>query len=149
MNFGVQGKSYVIKNGRPLYTDEIMNNPKLGPKEALGKYVPILGAFVQSREYSLQISFLLPQQKEASKNWSKVTNEIALPPITLFLTPEESNRLANIMNTVNTFYDEMFLKMMTGKYNNYDSFVKTLKRMKIDEAIKIYQNAYNRYMQRK
>lgn len=45
MNFGVQGKSYVIKNGRPLYTDEIMNNPKLGPKEALGKYVPILGAF--------------------------------------------------------------------------------------------------------
>jgi len=72
-----------------------------------------------------------------------------LPPITLFLTPEESNRLANIMNTVNTFYDEMFLKMMTGKYNNYDSFVKTLKRMKIDEAIKIYQNAYNRYMQRK
>ncbi|WP_271629211.1 extracellular solute-binding protein [Caldicellulosiruptor sp. DIB 104C] len=149
MNFGVQGKSYVIKNGRPLYTDEIMNNPKLGPKEALGKYVPILGAFVQSREYSLQISFLLPQQKEASKNWSKVTNEIALPPITLFLTPEESNRLANIMNTVNTFYDEMFLKMMTDKYNNYNSFVKTLKRMKIDEAIRIYQNAYNRYMQRK
>lgn len=53
------------------------------------------------------------------------------------------------MNTINTYYDEMFLKMMTGKYNNYDAFVKTLKKMKIEEAIKIYQNAYNRYMQRK
>lgn len=150
MNFGVQGKSYVIKNGKPVYTDEILKNPRgLGSKEALGKYGRILGPFVQSREYSLQISFMLPQQKEASKNWSKVTNEIALPPLSLFFTPDESSRLANIMNTVNTFYDEMFLKMMTGKYNNYDAFVKTLKRMKIDEAIKIYQNAYNRYMQRK
>jgi len=146
MNFGVEGKSYVYKGGKYLYTDEILNNPKLGPKEALAKYVPILGAYVQSREYSLQISFMLPQQKEASKNWSKVTNEIALPPLSLFFTPDESSKLANIMNAVNTFYDEMFLKMMTGKYSNYDAFVKTLKRMKIDEAIKIYQNAYDRYI---
>ncbi|ACM61447.1 putative aldouronate transport system substrate-binding protein [Caldicellulosiruptor bescii] len=149
-NFGVKGKSYMIKNGRPIYTDEILYNPQgLGPKQALAKYALIYGPFVQSREYTLQINLQLPQQKEASKNWGMVKNDIALGPVSLFLTPEETKEIANIMNTINTYYDEMFLKMMTGKYNNYDAFVKTLKKMKIEEAIKIYQNAYNRYMQRK
>ena len=148
-NFGVEGKSYTMKNGKPVYTNEILNNPQgLGAKEALAKYGLILGPFVQSREYSLQISFQLPQQKEASAVWGNVQNKKVLPQLTLFFTPEESKRLADIMNTVNTYYDEMFLKMMTGKVTNFDSFVKTLKRMKIDEAIKIYQSAYDRYLKK-
>jgi putative aldouronate transport system substrate-binding protein len=78
---------------------------------------------------------------------NNVKNDRILPPLSF--TDDESKRLANIMNTVNTYYDEMFLRLMTGKATNVDAFVKTLKQMKIDEAIKIYQQAYDRWKKRK
>lgn len=150
-NFGIEGKSYVVKNGKPVFTDEILKNPQgLDPSTALARYAlsSTGGPFVQAKEVALQVSMLLPQQKVAVKNWSYVKNDKVLPP-SLTFTPEESSKIANIMNTINTYYDEMFLKMMTGKVTNIDSFVKNLKKMGIDEAVKIYQNAYDRFKKRK
>ncbi|AZT91287.1 extracellular solute-binding protein [Caldicellulosiruptor changbaiensis] len=149
-NYGVEGKSYVVKNGKVYYTDEILKNPKgLSAAEALAKYAraSISGPFAQADEYYYQIQMMYPQQKEAVEKWGQVKNDRVLPPLSF--TDDESKRLANIMNTVNTYYDEMFLKLMTGKSTNVDAFVKTLKRMNIDQAIKIYQAAYERYKKRK
>lgn len=150
-NYGVLGKSYIKKDGKVYYTDEILKNPQgLSAAEALAKYAraSISGPFAQADEYYLQIQMMYPQQKEAvMEKWSYVKNDRLLPPLSF--TDDESKRLANIMNTVNTYYDEMFLRLMTGKATNVDAFVKTLKQMKIDEAIKIYQQAYDRWKKRK
>lgn len=67
----------------------------------------------------------------------------------LSFTSDEAKKLADIMNVVNTYYDEMFVRLMTGKLNDVEQLRKGLKRMRIDEAIKIYQQAYNRYISRK
>jgi putative aldouronate transport system substrate-binding protein len=147
-NFGIEGKTYVIKNGKPVYTDEIIKNPQgLDPYTALAKYGRACydGPFVQSEGYAKQL-LVWPQQWEAVQNWSKSSNKNRLPPVTL--TPEESQKVANIMNNVNTYYNEMFSKMWLGKSNDFNGFVKTLQRMRIEEAIKIYQQAYNRYLKR-
>lgn len=149
-NFGIEGKTYVIKDGRPVYTDEILKNPQgLDPMTAMAKYgrSPISGPFVQARDYAIQLIMAWPQQRDAVNIWSLCKNEIVLPPLSF--TDEESKHIANIMNTVNTYYDEMFLRFITGKTTNVDAFVKTLKQMKIDEAIKIYQTAYDRFKKRK
>ncbi|ADQ05924.1 extracellular solute-binding protein family 1 [Caldicellulosiruptor hydrothermalis 108] len=147
-NFGIKGKSYVIKNGKPMYTDEILNNPKLSILEALSKYARAgwVGPFPQSEDYVVQI-LPFPQQREALKILSQPSNSKILPPVTL--TVEESKKVANILNAINTYYDEMFVRMITGKFTNIDSFQKTLKRMGIDEVLKVYQDAYNRYIKRK
>lgn len=71
-----------------------------------------------------------------------------LLPILSF-TSDEAKKLADIMNVINTYYDEMFVRLMTGKLNDVEQLRKGLKRMRIDEAIKIYQQAYNRYINRK
>lgn len=147
-NFGIEGKSYVMKNGKPTYTDEILNNPKLSILEALSKYARsgTAGPFVQSKDYVIQI-LPFPQQQDALKKFSVPSNSKVLPPVTL--TIEESKKVANILNGIETYYDEMFVRMITGKFTNIDAFQKTLKRMGIDEVLKVYQAAYNRYIKRK
>lgn len=149
-NFGVEGKSYIMKNGKPYYTDEILKHPKLDAATSLARYAcaSISGPFVQTKEWVLQVNTMWPQQKEALANWSLAKNDKILPPFISY-TEAESKRIASIMNNVNTYYSEIFLKMMTGKFTNIDSFVKTLKKMQIDEAIKINQAAYERYLKRK
>jgi len=148
LNFGVLGKSYVINNGTPTYTDEIMNNPQLDRPSALARYAcaSFGGPFIQSKENALQIGLGLPQQKEASTNWRYASNKKLLP--ILSFTSFEAKRLADIMDVVNTYYDEYFMKLLTSKTTDLDQFRKTLKKMRIDEAIKIYQQAYNRYINR-
>jgi putative aldouronate transport system substrate-binding protein len=148
-NFGVEGRSYVMKNGIPTYTEAILNHPKLSAMEAIAQYgrVSWSGPFVQSKYYVNQMVAMLPQQKDALKEWTKPDNSKLLPPITF--TPDEAAKISNIMNTVNTYYNEMFVKLLTGKSNDMNGFVNTLKRMRIDEALKIYQTAYERFMKKK
>jgi len=149
-NFGIQGKTYVMKDGKPVYTDEILKNPQgLDPMTAMARYgrSSISGPFVQAKDYAIQLTMAWPQQREAVSQWNQCKNDIVLPPLSF--TDDEAKKVSNIINTVNTYYDEMFLKMITGKVTNVDSFVKTLKSMGIHNAVKIYQTAYERYLKRK
>jgi len=52
------------------------------------------------------------------------------------------------MNKVNTYFSEMFSKLIAGQTNDFNGLVKTIQRMGIEEAIKIQQAAYNRYLKR-
>jgi putative aldouronate transport system substrate-binding protein len=87
-----------------------------------------------------------PQQYNAAQVWAKSSNKKRLPPLSFL--PDEVSRLANIMNRINTYYSEMFDKYVAGRVSNIDTLVNTIKKMGIDEAIKIYQQAYNRYLKR-
>jgi len=148
LNFGIEGKSYVMKNGKPVYTDAVTKDPKLSILEALSRYARagFNGPFVQSRDYVLQV-LPFPQQNDALIKWGIPSNNKMLPPVTL--TTDESKKVSNILSSINTYYDEMFARLLTGKVTNIDSFQRTLKRMGIDEVIKVYQNAYNRYIKKK
>lgn len=147
-NFGILGKTYKLnEKGEPQYTDEILKNPKLDPLSALARYgrASFSGPFVQSEYYSKQL-ITWPQQYNAAQVWAKSSNKKRLPPLSFL--PDEASRLANIMNRINTYYSEMFDKYVAGRVSNIDTLVNTIKKMGIDEAIKIYQQAYNRYLKR-
>ncbi|TCP23524.1 carbohydrate ABC transporter substrate-binding protein (CUT1 family) [Scopulibacillus darangshiensis] len=149
-NFGVEGKSYKMVDGKPKYTKKITDNPDgLPMQEALAKYVRVAwsGPFVQDKGYVEQY-YQLPEQKTALKNWSNAKNDILLPPITA--TPEESKQLSSIMNDINTYRETMVNKFVMGKepLSKFDSFVKTLKGMGIEKAVKMKQAALDRYNKR-
>ncbi|WP_040951633.1 extracellular solute-binding protein [Gorillibacterium massiliense] len=148
-NFGVEGKSYDLKDGYPTYTNEIMKNPEgLSFSNSVSKYaIPFGGPFVQDKRYQEQ-NASMPQQKAALNTWMNADNAGWLPPITL--TTDESSRFAAIMTDVKTYRDEMFDKFIMGvePIDNFDKYVKTIKGMGIDEAIQIQQAAYDRYMKR-
>jgi putative aldouronate transport system substrate-binding protein len=148
-NFGIEGVSYKMTNGQPIYTDVVMRDPQLPSAQAISRYARgnFNGPFVQDVRY-VQQYYELPEQKDALTQWTKPLNEKLLPPITV--TQDESKRFASLMADVNTRFDETFNKVWTGKatLDDWDSFVKALPGMGIAEATKIQQNALDRYNKR-
>ncbi len=149
-NFGVEGISYTMVDGYPRYTDVVMKNPDglpLGQAMARHFRSCFNGPFVQDRRYMEQYS-ALPEQQESLKVWTEPTNEKILPPITP--TQDESSRFATIMNDVNTRFQEMMVKVITGvePVESWDAVVSQLKQMGLDEATKIQQAALDRYNRR-
>ncbi|MEM8535441.1 MAG: extracellular solute-binding protein [Chloroflexota bacterium] len=149
-NFGVEGETYTMENGKPIYTDEIMNNPDDLPiAQALGKHVrsSFGGPFVQAKGYGEQY-FQLPQQQDGLEVWSTPSNERQLPPLTP--TAEEARRIGRIEGEINTRFDEIFSKILTGAepLETWDTFQQELQQLGIEEAIAIQQAALDRYNQR-
>ncbi len=149
-NFGIEGVSYTMVDGKPTFTPEVMKNPQgLPPAQAIAKYARSInnGPFVQDPGYIMQY-YELPEQKDALKVWMQPTNEKQMPPVTP--TQEESKKFATIMADINTRFDEVFNKVWSGALplDAWDTFVKDLKQMGIDDAIKIQQAALDRYNQR-
>lgn len=148
-NFGVEGQSYVIENGKPKFSDYIMNNPnKLTKTQALSSVTPGNGPYSYNQDAMKQLSDR-EQQNKAREAWAKADGKYVMPAITL--TAEEDTKYANIMNDIDTLYSEKFNKFIMGTepFENFDNFVKTIKGMNIDEAIKIQQAALDRFNSRK
>ena len=56
-NFGIEGESYEMVDGKPIYTDYVLNNPDgLTANQALSEYQLAVGngPFVQDKDYLLQ-----------------------------------------------------------------------------------------------
>ena len=150
-NFGIEGESYTLVDGKPQFTDAVLNDPEGIPViNALHKYgyansngVCLQGeeAFMAAATYSAQI--------DAFRVFGN-SDVIRIKPNGLSATVEESNTLARIVNDTKTYSDEMINKFIMGQesMDKYDAYVETLKNMKVEEAIAIQQAMYDRYLQR-
>jgi putative aldouronate transport system substrate-binding protein len=152
--FGTEGESYAMINGRPVYTDLVMNSPKgwsIG--QALSAYnrgVSGGGAIALDNGINPQY-YTLPEQKAALTAYNTPgASQYLLPPITP--TQEESRELASIMNDINTYSDEMMTKFILGTETlndaSWNNFVNTVRRMGIDRAVAIQNTALDRYKKR-
>lgn len=156
-NFGVEGVTYKVVNGYPRYTELIVNNPDgLSMSQALSKYVEVNWIASQDKRYFEQYQTVPIKDVtgtpawDAIQTWTKsLDSSRTLPPLTL--TQEESQQTAVKFNEINTYVQEMFFKFVLGtaKLAEYDSFVAQVKRMGLDDVVKAYQSALNRYNQRK
>lgn len=149
-NYGIEGESYTMENGKAVLKPELLNPPDgVSPQQALAKYIRATwGApFVLSDNFQLQY-LALPQQKEALTIWAKPTGERKMPLVTP--TQDESSEFASIMADINTYKDEMLIKFIMGvePIDHFDQYVKKIQGMGIDNAIQIQQSALERYNKR-
>ncbi|MBD2868129.1 extracellular solute-binding protein [Paenibacillus arenilitoris] len=149
-NFGIEGESYTMVDGKPTYTDVIMKNPDDLPiTQAMAQYFrsSYNGPFVQDPGYIEQY-LELPSQKEALVNWEKATTNMRMPLTTL--TAEEGRQKASIMTDLNVYHEEMLLKFIMGTepLEKFDEYVETLKAMGIEEVIQLEQTALDRFLKR-
>lgn len=153
-NFGTEGVSFNWEDGYPKYTNLIMNNPDgMSVSQAMAVYIrgSRSGPFIQDPRY-LEQYYALDQQKEALKNWLTsfdASYKTKLPSFTF--SAEESAEYANIMNEIDKYKNETSVEFIFGvkPLSEYDEFITNIKKMNIDRAIEIQQNAYTRYMNRK
>lgn len=146
-NFGIEGESYVMENGSPVYTDKVLNNPE-GLSVALARdaYCEAPGGVYREDYRYIQQYYNLPQQKEAQKIWKNGNGVNHVMP-ELSYTEEEAAERSKIITEVKTYVDEMVSKFIMGvePMSNYDEYRARLKSLGIEKAISITQAAYDRY----
>lgn len=148
-NFGIEGLTFEMKDGEPVYTDVIMNNADgMSVANALAAYTraSTSGVCIQDPRYIEQY-YEQDNQKEALE-LSKKTDmgEHFFPPASV--ASEDSERYADIMNNVKTLSDEMEAQFIAGtvSMDEWDSYIAQLKSFGIEEAIAMMQKAYDTYM---
>ncbi len=89
-----------------------------------------------------------PEVWQSIEAWSSTDADWYMPPISH--TAEENEELSRIMADIETYTEEMTYKFISGQesLDNFDTFVENIEGMNIDAAIKIKQDALDRYLAR-
>lgn len=145
-NYGVEGKTYEMVDGMPVYTDFVMNNPEMDSVAILGAYATPTMWFadvVSCRDVS-------QATREAGKIWDDVNDSTAVIPAAVVLNTEEKEIYGDLYSEIESYVDEMTVRFIMGlePIENYDAFVEQLKALGVEEAIGAYQSAFDRYMAR-
>lgn len=149
--FGIEGVSYEMVDGYPKYTELITDNPDgIAMSQIMTMYNRggSSGPFVLDDRIFEQ-TYEIPELQEALKLWAMTDmGTYLLPPVTP--TADEATELAQIVNNINTYKQEMEAKFISGaeSLDNFDAFVEQLKNLGIERAIEIQQKAYDTYLQR-
>ena len=145
--YGVEGDTYTVVDGKPVYTDKILNNPDgLSASDAMTKYCfRSSGMYIWDRELQTADDKALAAINEI---WpSNVDEDIWMMP-NITMTSDEANRYATIMGDVETFVGEKTTAFILGSESieeGWDSYVEALKGMSIEEAISLQQAALDRF----
>lgn len=147
VNYGVEGESYNLVDGKPVYTDEVLNNPNgLTLGQALSQYARPYNNYNSVQLYeAYEQTLTTDDMKNAVKVWA---DQNGGEHVVLSLTPteEEQIKLAEISNAIETYCEEMFIKFVTGteSLDNFDEYKKNLEKLGVKDFIKIKQAAYDR-----
>lgn len=146
-NFGIEGESYVIKNGQPEFTDRVTNSPDGSYfANALARYArsSYSGPFVQDVRYIEQY-YTHEQQKQAVSAWSE-GRECDDGIAGIVLTSEEENEILALMTDTSEYSTQMYNSLIMGaaSFGEYDKYINELKRLGVDRILEIYNDALTR-----
>ncbi len=150
-NYGTEGVTYEMKDGKPAFTDFALKNPDgTSFSDILTRYTLCnsSGPALQSLEVT-NATRSYPQQNEAIDNWKKSDAAAHLIPMVSF-TQEESEELGSILVDLNTYQDEMLYGFIMGteSIDNWDEYLERMDQVGASKAVKVYQSAVERYMKR-
>jgi len=148
MNFGIEGDTYTMVNGKPVFTDKVLKGEK-----AVNDFLWTIGA---------QIAIGFKQDFEYEKQW---TNPVALQGVnqymegnymmpvfpTLIYDEAEQKVISSVWSSINTYINESLMQWILGAQNvddTFDAYMSELKKMGIEDYLKAKQSAYERYLNR-
>lgn len=145
-NYGVEGKTYEMVDGMPVYTDFVMKNPEMDSVAILGAYATPVTWFaevVSCRDVS-------QETRDANKIWDEINDSTAVIPAAVMLNAEEKEIYGDLYSEIESYVDEMTVRFIMGlePVENYDAFVEQLNALGVQEAIGAYQSALDRYLAR-
>ncbi|GIP33404.1 extracellular solute-binding protein [Paenibacillus sp. J2TS4] len=148
-NFGVEGKSYDLVNGDPIYKKEVTH-----PEDGLTNTQALLNhtvgggswATVADPRYAEQIRQANGQTENPLELYGKYIDfDSKLPPIQF--TTEENDVVVSAMADITTYVDETINGMIMGRIpvDSYDNVIGQLQKMQIEKVLEKYQSAYDRF----
>lgn len=146
--FGIEGQTYDMVDGKPIMRDSILHSPDGMTNEMwrIGGYHSILPQVLTAE--GRRAAFI--QYENVFDISSKIYNEVTVktPLLRLGLpTAEEAREISTITVDLDTYVNEMIDKFILGDVplSEFDNFVQTIKGMGIDRILEIKQLQYKRY----
>jgi len=153
--FGVEGITYNMDGGFPVFTDLILNNPDgLGIGDAQGKYIGVPGActFQDIRVWA-QLSLTTPGSRQANmRTWTDTFTEntnTPMPPA--MMNEDDAYEYATIMADLRTYILESVAKFTTGEWDieaDYEQFVSTCRTLGAEKALELQIKAVTAWQNR-
>ncbi|MBO5069899.1 MAG: extracellular solute-binding protein, partial [Roseburia sp.] len=140
-NFGIEGVSYNMVDGEPVFTDDVLYNYPEGwsVSQSIARYALAGNAsLVTMDEYYLQ-TLLRDEAKEGSAIWSSAAEnalQYLIPPATL--SEEESDIVAKYIGDIVTAVNEQSVRFILGTDDieaSWDSYVEMIRGMHVDEVV--------------
>jgi putative aldouronate transport system substrate-binding protein len=143
-NFGVEGKTYSMKNGKPVFSDEVLKGktPVLTQMWSVGAQIPI--GFWQDYEYERQ--WTIPTAQSCVDVYTK-GNWFVQPFYGVNMTKSEREVYDKYWPDIKTYMLEMAQSWVLGTKNvdkTWDEYQKHLKAMGFEKVLAVLQTAYAR-----
>ena len=145
-NYGIEGVSYELVNGEPVYTELLTNNPDMSFNQALAIYALFNTAGIYNVNTRMDVTY--SEEQIASREiWAAHNDTANNYPSAASMTIEESEKFYGTYNDIDNYIDENLLAFIIGTtpLSEFDSFKETLISMGIEDCIAIKQDALDRY----
>lgn len=140
---GVEGVSYVEKDGKYDWSDEIKADGG-----QIGKHVTWAGGWYPGMDFQKYIlaSETEPENLEVSEKIKPYFPELIWPEFTY--SSDEIGEFKALESDIVTYVNEMTSKFVKGSvpFTDWDKYVDTLNKMGLDRYMEMYDTAYQRYL---
>jgi putative aldouronate transport system substrate-binding protein len=143
-NYGIEGETFTYENGKPVYTDMILNNSD-GYNSNVARSLYTLNAFLpyyQTQE-ALELTFTNERMAEAEHVWASTRSA---EEYTWNLNGTESDEYNKIASSLNTYMQEQLTSFVVGQrdLSTWDTFIQELRDMDLDRMVELEQQAFDR-----
>lgn len=143
-NYGVEGISYEMVDGKPKFTD-LVRNFELGTRDALMIYASnnTICCIIDSKAVD---SLYEPEDVEAPEIWAKGCDDAFVIPQSVTMNSDENDIYTAKYADIATYVEENVTKFLTGDkaMDQWEGFVQGLWDMGLQDCIDAYQSAYDR-----
>lgn len=149
-NYGVEGETFVYDaEGNPQFSEMMTTDPDADLKTMILLNCLDIGPYV--KDVYRTNSTLTDTQIEAYAIWNdaEINDQAWEMPNKVSLTTDESNEYSNLYAEFHAYYLEMIDQFITGAADlgsGWDEYVSTMTELGVEDAVEIYQGAYDRYI---
>lgn len=151
--YGIEGYSYALVNGYPVK----YQNPTQSDAQVMSNFFALwvyLLPSIQRVDYKVMLSGMNNYpEKVAGCNKYYLNMEdygVFYSPMTMMgeSNKVETERIAVISVDLKTYTEDLMLNLVTGEksLDDWDSYIKDLKTLGLDEMLEIYQERFERYL---
>lgn len=146
-NFGIEGESYTMVDGKPQFTEEILNSGavNINLRTTYGAQLSI--GCKQDYEYERQWTMKEGVEVYDLYNQADIWSEPWTPMLNY--TEEEMVIYNDVISSLNDYQNEAMAAFITGKEDiesGWDAYISKCKELGAEKLVEVYQSAYDRYL---
>jgi len=148
-NYGIEGDTFVYgQDGKPKLTEKIRNNPVYSMPQAQALYLLPPSKFGGLYDWTRELTAVPEKDIKALEIWASNADYDYIIPDKLHYNSDEASERAAIVSKVTSYVNDCTVKFIIGTMSiekDWDEYVAQLKKMGIDRAVEITQNALDRF----